>query len=131
MVLLQAKTCLLLGKRSTPKGQEGKLICPIISCMHTIKLCPGRQPTSKLRLLLTSMLMDGGFVSGTGCVPTPRTTRGPEVPPPPALVSSIFCAKLLGTLAGVVHVAVILQDCLSHPTAFVLVNPSASFHQIR
>ena len=44
------------------------------------------------------------FVSGAGCVQTPRVVRGPAAPPSGSLVVR---AKLQGELAAVIHVAVI------------------------
>ena len=64
------------------------------------------------------------LVSDAGCVPTPRTTRGPAVPP--ALMDMDANTKLSGKLAAVMHIAVILQDCLARHTVIVLAKPYAS-----
>ena len=44
----------------------------------------------------------------------------------PSWMSSTANAKLSGKLAAVMHVAVILQDCLARHTVIVLVKPCAS-----
>ena len=65
------------------------------------------------------------LVSGAGCVPTPRIARGPAAPP--ALMDVINClCEAVGKLAAVMHVAVILQDCLARHTVIVLAKPCTS-----
>ena len=44
----------------------------------------------------------------------------------PSWTSSTANAKLSGTVAAVMHVAVNLQDCLARHTVIVLAKPSAS-----
>ena len=44
----------------------------------------------------------------------------------PSLTSSTVNAKLSGTLAAVMHVAVTRQDCLARHAVIVLVKPCAS-----
>ena len=65
------------------------------------------------------------LVSGAGCVPTLRIARGPAAPSA-RRTSSTANAKMSGKLAAVMHVAVILQDCLAHYTVIVLMKPCAS-----
>ena len=117
------------------KRQEGKLyvsklfhrqtlICHIASCEHTTK-CSERQQTSRLHLLLTSLLTGGSWSVVQGVCQL-HTLQEDQQFLLPSWTLSTANAKLSGKLAAVMHVAVILQDYLAHHTAIVLAKPCAS-----
>ena len=121
---------------STPKGQEGMLyvskffhrhtlICHITSCEHTTKSCSGRQHTSKLRLRLT-LLLTGGSWSVVQGVYQLHALQEDQQLLLPSWTSSTANAKLSGKLAAVMHVDVILRDCLARHTVIVLAKSCAS-----
>ena len=109
MVLLQTNAWLLTYMRSTPNGQDGKLyasnlfhrrtlICHSTYCEHTTKSCSGRQRTSKLQVQGVCQL---------------QALQEDQQPILPSWTSSTASATLSEKLAAVIHVAVILQDCLA------------------